>query len=40
VAVQTYLASRQQRTRARARRDDVAWLNNHARPLTPRRSTT
>jgi integrase len=34
-AVQTYLASSQERTRARARRDDPAWLNNHARPLTP-----
>jgi site-specific recombinase XerD len=33
-AVQTYLASRQQRTHVRARRDDVAWLNNHGRPLT------
>jgi site-specific recombinase XerD len=33
-AVQTYLASRQERTRARARRDDPAWLNNRARPLT------
>jgi integrase/recombinase XerD len=34
-AVQTYLSSRQKRTRARARREDFAWLNNHARPLTP-----
>jgi integrase len=34
-AVQTYLASRQQRTPATARRDDVAWLNDHARSFTP-----
>ena len=34
-AVQAYLASRQKRTRSRARREDLAWLNNHGRPLTP-----
>jgi integrase/recombinase XerD len=35
IAVKAYLASRQERTRTRARRDDAAWLNSHARPLTP-----
>lgn len=34
-AVQTYLDSRKERTKARARRDDPVWLNNHERPLTP-----
>ena len=34
VAVDAYLGSRQQRTCARARRDERAWLNNHGRPLT------
>ena len=34
-AVESYLATRQERTRARARREDPAWLNNRAQPLTP-----
>jgi site-specific recombinase XerD len=34
IAVQAYLATRHARTRARTRRDDPAWLNNHGRPLT------
>jgi integrase/recombinase XerD len=34
-SVQAYLASRQHRTRSRARRDGPALLNNHGGPLTP-----
>ena len=34
-AIEAYLASRLERTKQPARRDDLLWLNNHGAPLTP-----
>jgi integrase/recombinase XerD len=34
-AIRGFLASRLVRTKARPRRDDAVWLNNHGDPLTP-----